>query len=407
MNTAFKLTDSDLVTELRLDEDAQRWSPYADAAEVAARLEPEAPTFCFSADALQRRAEAFVAGFPGEVAYAVKANSGPDIILTLAACGISCFDVASIGEMAHVRSLVPRARLHYHNPVKSRTEIARAHGLYGCRRFAADDPAEVAKLAEVIGDTGTTEIAVRFRLTANGASAHDFSSKFGATPEEAIELLRAVAAAGFVPVLTFHPGSQCLKPEAYARHIAEAARITAESGVTVATLNVGGGFPGRYLACAVPPLEAYFAAITAAVERDFGTSAPRLECEPGRGMVAPAISLLTRIKLVKHGRREVFINDGIYGALMEMSQEASLMPRYRAIRNGAPLAAERAAFTVYGPTCDPIDRLPRTFELPVDIAEDDYIEFDSLGAYGAATGTRFNGYETKDTVPVLRIFAGE
>jgi ornithine decarboxylase len=83
----------------------------------------------------------------------------------------------------------------------------------------------------VIGETRrATEIAVRFRLAANGDSAHDFSSKFGATPEEAVELLRQVVAAGFIPVLTFHPGSQCLKPAAYARHIAEAARIAEMPG---------------------------------------------------------------------------------------------------------------------------------------------------------------------------------
>jgi ornithine decarboxylase len=98
---------------------------------VALRLAPEAPTFCYSAEVVRGRAHTFLSKFPGEVAYAVKANSDPDVLLTVAACGIDTFDVASVEEMALVRSLVPRAILHYHNPVKSRSEIAKAIGSTG------------------------------------------------------------------------------------------------------------------------------------------------------------------------------------------------------------------------------------------------------------------------------------
>jgi ornithine decarboxylase len=407
MTTAFKIVGSELVADRSQVKGACGWDTFDDAADVALRLAPEAPTFCYSAEVVRGRAQTFLSKFPGEVAYAVKANSDPDVLLTVAACGIDTFDVASVEEMALVRSLVPRAILHYHNPVKSRSEIAKAHRLYGCQRFAADDAGEIAKIATVIGETRrATEIAVRFRLAANGDSAHDFSSKFGATPEEAVELLRQVVAAGFVPVLTFHPGSQCLKPAAYARHIAEAARITEIAGVGLDTLNVGGGFPARYRASQVPALEEYFAVIGEAADQAFGSRRPHLECEPGRGLVAPAISLLTRVKLVKPVRKEVYINDGIYGALMEVNQMACLLPRYRVIRDGATIEGPSEAFTLYGPTCDPIDRFPVALELPADIAEDDYIEFDSLGAYGAATATRFNGYDSRDTVLVRRIFDG-
>ena len=45
MNTAFKLAESDLVTELNVAEDPHGWSPFVDAADVAARLAPVAPTF--------------------------------------------------------------------------------------------------------------------------------------------------------------------------------------------------------------------------------------------------------------------------------------------------------------------------------------------------------------------------
>lgn len=378
---------------------------YADAAEVAATLRPEQPLFCFAPAVLRARIKTFRDGFPGEVAYAMKANPDADILITACAVGLDCFDVASLEEMAAIRAIAPRARLHYHNPVKSRAEIARALNAFGCRRFCLDDHQEIAKIAGLAGDMSGIELAVRFRLPPAGQSAHDFSSKFGATPEEAVVLLREVAARGYKPVLTFHPGSQCTEPQAYTRHIAAAARIAATAGVRLSALNVGGGFPATYAGSAGPDLGGFFSAIDEATNEHFGTeNRPRLECEPGRGMVAPAVSLLTAVKMVKPQRREVFLNDGIYGALMEVSQSHALMPRHRVIRDGHALAPGSAAWTVYGPTCDPLDVLPLKLALADDIAEGDFVEFAPVGAYGAATATRFNGYGPGETAIVGSIF---
>jgi ornithine decarboxylase len=366
---------------------------FADAAELSLKRNPAEPVFCFSADALRARVREFLDAFPGEVAYAVKANPGEHILLTASACGLTLFDVASVHEMRQVRSIAPRARFHYHNPIKSREEIEEAHRDYGCRRFAADDLQEIYKITQTIGRSAGIEIAIRFRLPRlGGSSAHDFSSKFGSTRPETVELLKSVVALGFTPVLTFHPGSQCTDPLAYERHIAAAAKIARRAGVKLHALNVGGGFPVAYRDEIVPPLAVFFDAIRASAAKEFGADVPRLECEPGRGIVAPSTSLLTRTKLVKHNRNEVFINDGVYGALMEMYQVPDIVPPARAIRDGQPLLGPSRPWTVYGPTCDPLDKLPVKFELPIDIREGDFVEFGSVGAYGAATSTRFNGY---------------
>ncbi len=81
-------------------------------------------------------------------------------------------------------------------------------------------------------------------------------------------------------------------------------------------------------------------------------------------MVAPAVSLLTTVKMVKPQRREVFLNDGIYGALMEVSQSHALMPRHRVIRDGRTIETGTGEWTVYGPTCDPLDVLPLRLRSP-------------------------------------------
>ncbi len=380
------------------------WQVYADAADVAAKRDPDLPVLCFAPTRLHSRARVFKAGFPGSVSYAVKANASIDAIMTIAASGITTFDVASVVEMKKVRAACPAARFHYHNPVKSRVEIERAYREFGCTRFAADHIAEISKIADVLGKTSEVEIAIRFRLPAHGRSVHDFSTKFGATPSEAADLLSYADKQGFTCVLTFHPGSQCTDPAVWRRHIQAAAEISERASVTLSALNVGGGFPARYLGTQVPDLDNFFTAIDDAAGQAFsGRQMPALECEPGRGIVAPAQSLLTRVKLVKPQHREVFINDGIYGALMEVSQAPDMVPPYRAIRIEGQMASHVEAWTVYGPTCDPLDTLPVPLQLPRDIRESDFIEFGTIGAYGTATSTRFNGYGQFETAFVSSV----
>ena len=64
------------------------------------------------------------------------------------------------------------------------------------------------------------------------------------------------------------------------------------------------------------------------------------------------------------------------------------------------MSGRRRAYTAYGPTCDPLDVLPGKLDLPAQLQEGDYLEFSSLGAYGSATATRFNGYGARSVVHV-------
>ena len=400
-----QLRDCDIAAVARIHALPPMAGDFANAAEVARKAQPDEPLFCFSKAELIGRARLFLDQFPGETAYAVKCNAGEHVIAGLMEAGVKVFDVASVEEMAGVSAIFPAAEFHYHNPIKSRREILRAYEAFGCRRFAVDDASEIEKIREVTGGGADIEIAVRFRLPRlGGSSAHDFSTKFGATRDEAADLLQQVVASGMKPCLTFHPGSQCVNPQAYVRHIQAARQISLAAGVRLYRLNVGGGFPAQYMGDDVPELAVFFEAIAGAVRENFGNEAPALECEPGRGIVATSTSLLAQVKAVKPGRLEVFLNDGIYGALMEISQVPDIVPPHRFIRQGQGAeSGETAEFTLYGPTCDPLDRLPVRFELPCDIAEGDYVEFGRLGAYGAATSTRFNGYAPAAIIPVHQV----
>ena len=380
---------------------------FADAADVAAKLSPDTPVHCFSPSILKATLAAFRDGFPGEVSYAVKANDGTHVLAALASFGLAVYDVASLEEMAAVRAASPFAKLHYHNPIKSRNEIATAAERFGCVRFAADDAQEVDKIVAAGGDVSKLEIAIRFKLPKHSASAHDFSSKFGANAELAATLLRQVVEHGAQPVLTFHGGSQCSDPGVWERHIHAAAGIARAAGVRLIALNVGGGFPSRYVGLTAPDLSVYFEAIQQAAVEAFGADfVPVLECEPGRGMIAGCTSVLARVKLVKHDSHEIYLNDGIYGSLMEVYQVPVIQPFTRTIAGDGPVTGEPVSFTVYGPTCDPLDKLPNKIMLPSGIAEDDYVEFGPLGAYGTATSTRFNGYPPAEIIEVEEVWRG-
>ena len=380
---------------------------YRDSKQVAATTVLEKPVLCFSPSTLSDQAKLFIDSFPGEVSYAVKANPCEQVITRLAADGMRVFDAASIVEMAAIARICPDAVIHYHNPVKSRGEIATAWHAFGCRRFAADSREELAKIEQVVGPASGAEVAIRFRLPSHKSAAHDFSSKFGVDEKAATNLMRQAVQAGFAPILTFHPGSQCTDPEAWNRHIEAAGRISKSAGIKLTRLNVGGGFPARYGASRGPALASYFETIRNSVSDVFGSTAPVLECEPGRSIVAAAFSLLTSVKLVRDSSCDLFLNDGIYGGLLEVAQASELLPFYRVLRDGEVVAhLQRRDFTVFGPTCDPLDVLPVPLSLPADIRESDVIEFGGIGAYCMATSTRFNGYGSAHQVTVSDAYTG-
>lgn len=357
--------------------------------------QPDRPVLFCAPSVLRRTARGFIEGFGGLVSYAVKANPDTQVLESLAAAGIGAFDVASPAEMALVRGVLPGAVLHYHNPVRSRAEVAAALG-HGVASWSVDSLSELGKLAGRVPGGG--EIAVRFKLPAPGG-AYDFGTKFGAGEEEAAALLREVAALGLRPALTFHPGTQCCDPRAWARHVAAAARISGAAGVRLARLNVGGGFPA-HRGGAAPRLGAIFEAIGRAARGAFGATPPALVCEPGRALVAEGLVLAARVKAIRDGA-DVFLNDGIYGALAELP----LMGVPGRIAVIAPDGTERRGAAlpraVFGPTCDSLDALPGRPGLPADLAEGDYLLFPGFGAYSAATATRFNGYGELRRVTVL------
>ncbi|WP_128516413.1 type III PLP-dependent enzyme [Tabrizicola thermarum] len=361
--------------------------------------QPENPVLFFAPSAAQAAARRFIDGFPGMVTYAVKSNPGEAMIENLAAAGVRGFDCASPFEIDLIRRLAPDAAIHYNNPVRARHEIAYAVER-GVKSYSVDSKSELAKLVEMVPVEGT-EISVRFKLPVAGA-AYNFGAKFGATVELAVELLREVAAKGYIPSITFHPGTQCTDPHAWEAYIREAANIASAAGVKIARLNVGGGFPSHRLQAVVPELEDTFRLIDRVATEAFGADRPALVCEPGRALCGDAFALAARVKALRDGTH-VFLNDGVYGSLTELPM-IGVIDRIEVLAaDGHKRTGEALPRIVFGPTCDSVDRLPGEIPLPNDLAEGDFVIWQGMGSYSTVTNTRFNGFGDLQMATVLSL----
>jgi ornithine decarboxylase len=376
--------------------------PTVDAAVAA--LRPEEPMHCLRPAAITAAARSFVDAFEGRTLYAVKCNPDPRVLAALWRGGVRAFDCASPAEIALVRQVLPEATIHYMHPVKARSAIRTAWQQHGVRDFAIDSAAELDKLlAELGGEMDGLGLIVRLALPKGGA-ALDLSGKFGIAPEDAPALLRRARGVAKRLGVSFHVGSQCADPARWAAAIALAGNVAAAAGVKLDVLDVGGGFPVAYDEDAdLPPLGAFMAEIDAGVatlaER-LGDLAPaEIWAEPGRALVAQGVSVVVQVQARKGDA--LYINDGVYGSLADAGSLNWRFP-LRALRrtgssqNGAGLAR----FTLFGPTCDSLDRMDGGFWLPVDIAEGDWIEIGQLGAYGATLRTAFNGFDRGHLIEV-------
>lgn len=361
------------------------------AALLSARPQVD-PLLLLRTHLVEARARRILAAFPGDVLYAVKCNEHPDVLKALWAGGVRAFDTASIGEVRAVKALLPGATCHFMHPVKSREAIGEAYHRHGVRRFVLDHADELAKIVAVTGAPEDLELFVRVAVPGEG-SVLSLTGKFGVPVEEAATLARAARPHARRVGLTFHVGSQCLDPLAYARAIAlcgEVARRAAAAGARIDDLDVGGGFPALYKGDE-PAFEAFVAAIGRAVAAEEILRPCALQCEPGRVLVADGASVLARVELRRGSG--LYLNDGVYGNLAELKWIGPHFPLRLVRRAGRPApAAGLLAFDMFGPTCDSIDSMPGPHRLPADADDGDWVEVGMMGAYSNALRTRFNGF---------------
>jgi len=355
---------------------------------------PNSPCIVIDLDIVREKYSELRALFPdASIFYAVKANPIAEVLTTLASLGAK-FDLASEGEIDRCRSLgIAADRFSFGNTVKRETEIARAHR-NGVNRFAFDSIAEVEKIA--LAAPGA-QVFCRMLVGSKGAE-WPLTRKFGCDADMAVDLLIHARSLGLRPEgVSFHVGSQQTDPAQWQAAIGAAAGIfhtCAGRGLNLAFLNVGGGLPARYRT-PIPPLAVYAEVIEAALREHFAAARPEIFVEPGRYLVGDAGVLRAEVLLIakksrRAERRWVYLDAGRYNGLAETERER-IHYRIRTPHDDT----RRGPVVLAGPTCDSTDIIYEHagYELPLDLAVGDKIDFLSAGAYTASyASVEFNGF---------------
>ena len=333
--------------------------------------------------------------------YAVKANAEAPIVRTLYKAGAS-FDVASLPEFMlvyeNIKHLPPKAqqdfiwdKIIYANPTKPKDTL-RALDQYK-PLVTYDNLDELKKIKAYAPHAG---VVTRLRVP-NTGSMVELSSKFGCDPGEAVDLIQAAFDLGLVVEgLSFHVGSQCTNFENFvqALDIAWAVMREAKSrGYELKILDIGGGFPAAYNKH-VKPFSVLAKRINAEIDRLFPKEIQIL-AEPGRFLVATAASSVARIigRAVRDGKQCYYIDDSVYhtfsGIIFDHCQY-----HLRAFKKG-----KTEICAVFGQTCDALDTISLSEELPA-LEIEDLVYAENIGAYSSASATWFNGFPPAKIVHV-------
>jgi len=361
------------------------------------------PLFVIDHDELRKNYRQFRKYLPRvQVYYAVKANPDPEIVRTLYKEG-SSFDVASMPEFMivheNIKHLPAKERqewiwdkIIYANPTKPTETLEELNQYKPLVTF--DNLEEIRKIKQHAPNAG---LALRLKVPNTGAMV-ELSSKFGAAPGEAVDLILAADKMGLtVEGISFHVGSQTTNFENYVQALNLTANIFQEAkdrGYHKMNLvDIGGGFPAPYDA-SVKPFKELAKVVRTEITRLFPKEIQIL-AEPGRFLVASAGYAVSKVigHAVRDGKTCYYINDGVYHTYSGVIFDHCKYP-IEAFKKGPTQIS-----SVFGPTCDALDVVSMAENLPA-LKRDDLVFSRNIGAYSHASATYFNGFPPAKVVHV-------
>ncbi|MDO9496564.1 MAG: diaminopimelate decarboxylase [Nocardioides sp.] len=369
------------------------------------------PAYVLDEEDFRARARAFRDAFAAyDVFYAGKAFLCTTVASWVAEEGLN-LDVCSSGELTvALKAGFDPARIGYHGNNKTYPELRRAVAA-GVGRIIVDSFTEIERLAQVAADLGTST-RVMVRVTA-GVEAHtheyiataheDQKFGFSITSGDALEAVRRVVAADGLELLGLHShiGSQIFDSSGFEvaarRVLALHATVSAEVGVTMPEMDLGGGFGIAYTTQDDPSDPAQLATeMSKIVEhecRALGIAEPRLSIEPGRAIVGPSMCTVYTVGTVKPvaldgGAVRTYVSvdggmsDNIRTALYDADYSCTLASR----ESQAPPTLTR----VVGKHCEAGDIVVKDEFLPSDVAPGDLLAVPGTGAYCRSMASNYN-----------------
>jgi diaminopimelate decarboxylase len=408
------------------------------------------PTYVYSAATLtlhvKRLAEAFAPIDP-LMCFAVKCCPNVHVLRTLVDLGLG-MDVVSGGELARALAAgCDPAKIVFAGVGKTEVEIRAALAAHlaaptlltpdarAARTLGSIDPSTadvarpiacfnvesegeletIARIARQMGVRCRAAVRVNPGVKAGGhayITTADIHSKFGVSPDHALELFRRFARDPHVQVdgLHMHIGSSILTPEPYAeavRRLLALADQAGAAGAPIRWLDIGGGFGADYHTGDAPGAEAFAKVIVPLIRPRLEAARARGEelrivIEPGRTIAANAGLLLTRVQYVKHaaGKKYIVTDAGMQTLLRPSLYQAFhfMWPTRVGPQHEPPTRTERPtvdgvleAADVVGPVCESGDFLARDRALP-PVAPGDLIAIFAAGAYGMSMASRYNSH---------------
>ncbi|WP_030177198.1 type III PLP-dependent enzyme [Spirillospora albida] len=350
---------------------------------AAGRLAAEGglPAFVHDLDALRAHAAGIrdalgAAGAP-EIFYAAKANPDARILAALAPF-VDGIEVASGGELAHVRNVLPDARLAFGGPGKTDEELDLA--VREAERVHVESPYELSRLAALGQDV---DVLLRVNLAGDREGvALAMSGPFGMDPESIDACLDVLGGAPRVRLRGIHAHlASGLDADAMLRQSAEilgwARPWLGRAGCTDPEINLGGGMAVDYADPAARFDWAAYGRGVAAMARP----GERLRIEPGRAVTVYCGWYVTQVLDVKkaHGRWYAVLRGGTHQIRTPVTKDHD-QPFTVIPHDGSGPSMGAGRVTLVGQLCTPKDVFAR--DVPVArLAVGDVVAFAMAGAY--------------------------
>ena len=354
------------------------------------------PFIVINLDQVRTQYEELKGCFPNfQIHYSVKANPSVEVLRLLHQLG-SNFDFASTYEMDKLLSLgVSPDKMLFGNTVKKASAIEYAYQK-GVRLFATDCQADIENLARYAPGS-----FVYARILVQGGGADwPLSRKFGCHPMAAVTLLEKALTLGLKPYgISFHVGSQQRSVWQWNEALCSVAEIFSmaeKRGIKLEMINMGGGFPAKYVN-KTHSLKEYSIEIYRYLREIFSDQIPKIIIEPGRSLIGNAGILVSEIisvskKSRSDSHRWVFMDAGKFNGLMETMGEVTKYPVVMAEENEKKRVGE---VILAGPTCDSDDIMyeKSRYKLPLTVSSGERLYWLSTGAYTSSyASVEFNGF---------------
>ncbi|XP_020751698.2 antizyme inhibitor 2 isoform X1 [Odocoileus virginianus] len=337
--------------------------------------------------------------------YAVKCNSSPGVLKVLAELGLG-FSCANKAEMELVQHIgVPASKIIYANPCKQIAHIKYA-AKHGVQLLSFDNEMELAKVVK----SHPRARMVLCVATEDSHSLSRLSLRFGASLKSCRHLLEN-ARRDHVEVVgvSFHIGSGCPDPQAYAQSIADARLVFemgAELGHRMHILDLGGGFPG--VEGAKVRFEEIASVINSALDLYFpeGCGVDIL-AKLGRYYVTSAFTLAVSIIAKKEvlldqpGREEetgsapktimYHLSEGVYGIFNSVLFDNTCPTPI--LQKKPSTDQTLCCSSLRGPAASGCDCIAEGLWLP-QLHVGDWLVFENMGAYTVGMGSLLRGAQT-------------